>query len=66
MGRLAEIQNTVGLYKCDRCGFTFDVTELVEEEETGLIVDQKCLDKPSHNEMKRDGTKESYQHHFNT
>ncbi len=66
MGRLDELKLNVGLYKCERCGFTFPVDELVEEEETGLIVDQKCLDKPSFEYMKQDSPRDSSEHHFET
>jgi len=66
MGRLADLQDTVGKAKCDRCGFWFLVEELLEEEETGLIVDSKCLDHRSFNETKSDSSKDTYNHHFTT
>jgi len=66
MSRLDDLKNSVGKYDCERCGFSFPIEELVEEEETGLIVDKKCLDTVGFNEKKRDGSRESISHHFNT
>jgi hypothetical protein len=65
-GKLDALVNSVGKAKCDRCGFYFPVEELVEEEQTGLVVDQKCLDKTSFEDDKRGEGSTPVEHHFTT
>lgn len=62
MGRLAELSDQVAKYRCDRCGFMFLISELVDEEATGLVVDKKCLDKEGFTEATRD--RQPTQHYF--
>lgn len=66
MGRIDDLKNSVGKFTCERCGFSSDIDEFIEEEQTGLIVHPKCADQLSFNEMRVDGPKDSYNHHFNT
>jgi len=65
-GRLDSIELNAGKYNCERCGFSFLVAELVEEEDTGAVVCRRCLDKPSFEEEKRDQGGEMIEHHFTT
>jgi len=66
MGRLDDLKNSVGKYNCERCGFSFLVDELVEEEETSMVVCKPCLDKTGFNEKKQSGSRDSISHHFDT
>ena len=66
MGRLEAIRETSGKAKCDRCGFTFLVSELIEDEKTGLILDSKCVDQPSFLEEKQEQIRDNINHHFAT
>uniref|UniRef100_A0A6H1ZP02 Uncharacterized protein n=1 Tax=viral metagenome TaxID=1070528 RepID=A0A6H1ZP02_9ZZZZ len=65
-GRLDALADTVGLYKCEKCGFTYKVDELVEEDKTNLIVCKKCEDQVSFEEQKVDEGGGIVEHHFTT
>ena len=66
MGQLDTLNETVGKFRCNRCGFYFLVEDLVEEEETKAIVCVKCLDKPSFEEEKSDEGAAPIEHYFKT
>lgn len=66
MGRLESLQNSSGKAKCDRCGFNFLVSELVEDERTGLVLCQKDVDQLSFNDEKGERPTENVNHHFKT
>lgn len=66
MGRLEDLKEQVGKYRCDRCWKYYLIEELQEEEETSLIVCSSCIDQQGFNEQRREVAKEVVEHHFDT
>jgi hypothetical protein len=64
--RLTDIKASVAKFKCERSGFDYPVEELVEEEETGLIVHKRFVDNRSFSKTKSDSPREESNHHFTT
>ena len=64
---LEDIQEQVGLHRCDRCYRIKAVGELVEDEGSpGLIVCKECFERKGFSEVKAENPKDRYDNHFKT